>query len=143
MGFIDFDWAGSIDDQKSTSSFSYHFGFAPIAWSYKKQSTIALSFAKAEYHVAVLASQEVIWLRQLLTEFNILQDHPTILWCDNQSAIHISKNLVEHKRTKHIEIHMHFIRQLIQDEVPSLEYLPTEEHVADIFTKPLASPRFL
>jgi hypothetical protein len=81
---------------------------------------------EAEYRVAVLASQEVLWLQQLLTEFGIQQDRPTTLWCDNQSVIHISRNRVEHQRTKHIEIHMHFIRQLIQDGVLNLEYLPTE-----------------
>ena len=91
----------------------------------------------------ILASQEVLWLRQLLMEFWFLQEHPTTLWCDNQSAIHISKNPIQHQRTKHIDIHMHFIRQLIQDGVLNLKYLPTEEQVVDIFTKPLASPRFL
>jgi hypothetical protein len=143
VGFTDSDWAGSVDDRKSTSGFVYCLGSAPVTWSCKKQSAIALSSAEAEYRAAVLASQEVLWLRQLLTEFGIQQDHPTTLWCDNQSAIHISRNPVEHQRTKHIEIHMHFIRQLIQDGVLNLEYLPTEAQVADIFTKPLASPRFL
>lgn len=143
VGFTDSDWVGSVDNRKSTSGFVYHFGSAPIAWSGKKQSTISLCFTEVEYHVVVLAIQEVLWLRQLLTEFDIPQDHTNIIWCDNQSAIHISINPVEHQRTKHIELHMHFIHQLIQDGVISLEYLPTEEQVAYIFTKPLASPRFL
>ena len=143
VGFTDSDWAGSVDDRKSTSGFVYHFGSAPIAWSCKKQSAIALSSAEVEYRVAILSSQEVLWLQQLLMEFGFPQEHPTTLWCDNQSAIHISRNPIEHQRTKHIEIHMHFIRQLIQDGVLSLEYMPTEAQVADIFTKPLASPRFL
>ena len=63
VGFTDSDWAGSVDDRKSTSGFVYHFGSAPIAWSCKKQSAIALSSAKVEYRVVVLASQEVLWLR--------------------------------------------------------------------------------
>ena len=63
VGFIDSDWARSVDDRKSTSSFAYHFGSAPIAWSCKKQSTIALSSGEAEYHPTVLASQEVLWLQ--------------------------------------------------------------------------------
>ena len=75
-------------------------------------------------------------------QFGFPLEHPTTLWCDNQSAIHISRNPIEHQRTKHIEIHMHFIRQLIQDGVLSLEYLPTEAQVVDIFTKPLASPHY-
>ena len=105
--------------------------------------TIALSYVEVECRVVVLASQEVLWRRQLLIEFGFPQEHPTSLWCDNQSAIHISINPIEHQWTKHIEIHMHFIQQLIQDGVFTLEYLPTEAQVADIFTKPLASPRFL
>ena len=78
-----------------------------------------------------------------MTKFSFPPDRPTILWCDNQSAIHISCNLVEHHSTKHIELHMHFIRQLIQNGVIALEYIPTTGQVADLFTKPFASPRFL
>ncbi|KAH9292456.1 hypothetical protein KI387_042361 [Taxus chinensis] len=87
--------------------------------------------------------QEVLWLRQILGEFGFSQESPSILWCDNQSAIHIARNPVEHQRTKHIEIHMHFIRQLIQDGVVQMEFVPTADQLADIFTKPLASPRYL
>ena len=78
-----------------------------------------------------------------MNEFGFPPNHPTILWCDNQSAIHISCNLVEHQHTKHIELHMHFIRQLIQDGVIALEYIPTAGQVADMFTKPFALPCFL
>lgn len=70
-----------------------------------------------------------------MIEFGFPLDCPTILWCDNQSAIHISRNLVEHQNTKHIELHMHFICQLIQDGVISLEYIPIDTHVVDIVTK--------
>ena len=62
VGFTNFDWFRLVDDKKSTSSFVYHFGSSPIAWSYKKQSSIALSSVEVEYHVAVLASQVVLWL---------------------------------------------------------------------------------
>jgi hypothetical protein len=97
VGFIDFDLAGSVDDRKSTSEFVYCLGSTPITWSCKKQSAIALSSAEDEYCVVVLAIREVLWIRQLLTEFGIQQDHLTTLWCDNQSAIHISRNPVEHQ----------------------------------------------
>ena len=64
-----------------------------------------------------------------MTEFGFPLDSSTFLWCDNQSVIHISRNLVEHQRTKHIELHMYFIRHLIQDGSLSLEYIPTIEQV--------------
>lgn len=73
-----------------------------------------------------------------MTDFGFHPDSPTILWCDNQSSIHISCNSVEHQRKKHIELHMHFIHQLIQDGSLILEYIPIAEHVADIFMKPFA-----
>lgn len=78
-----------------------------------------------------------------MKEFGFPPDTPTLLWCDNQSAIHISRNLVENQRTKHIEIHMYFIRHLIHDDSLILEYVPTSELVVDIFTKPFASPWYL
>ncbi|KAH9331958.1 hypothetical protein KI387_004066, partial [Taxus chinensis] len=113
------------------------------AWACKKQQAIALSSSEAEYRATITASQQILWLRQLLTEFRFPQDSPTVLWCVKQSAIHISRNPVEHQQTKHIEIHIHFISQHIQDGVLCLEYIPTQQQVADIFTKPFASPRYL
>lgn len=71
VSFKYFNWVGSVDDWKSTSRFLYHFGYAPIAWSCKKQSTIALYSAEDEYRAAVLASHEVLWIQKLLTEFGI------------------------------------------------------------------------
>ena len=78
-----------------------------------------------------------------MTKFGFPPDSPTFLWCDNQSDIHISRNPFEHQQTKHIELHIDFIRHLIQDGALSLEYIPTAEQVADIFTKLFASPWYL
>ena len=68
---------------------------------------------------------------------------PIVIWCDNQSVIHISKEPVEHQLTKHIEVHMHYIRQLIREQAIDLQYCKTKLQVADIFTKPLAQTRFV
>ena len=83
-----------------------------------------------------------MWLRQILLEFGFQQQHPTTLWCDNQSAIQLCKDPVQHQRSKHIELHMHFIRKLILDHVLEVQYCPTDDQVADIFTKALTEAKF-
>ena len=142
VGFTDSDWAGDPDDRKSTAGYVFTLGSGPITWACKKQSALALSSAEAEYHAAVQASKEAMWLRQILSEFGFEQQHPTTLWCDNQSAIQLCKDPVQHQRSKHIELHMHFIRKLLTDHVLEVLYCPTEDQVADIFTKTLTEAKF-
>eukprot|EP00253_Pinus_taeda_P021274 PITA_21274 len=109
----------------------------PITWACKKQAAISLSSAEAEYRGVVEASKEALWLRQILSVFGFQQQHPTTLWCDNQSAIQLCKDPVQHQHSKHIELHMHFIRKLIHDHVLEVQYCSTDDQVADIFTKAL------
>eukprot|EP00253_Pinus_taeda_P024109 PITA_24109 len=97
---------------------------------------------EAEYRGAVEASKEALWLRQILSEFGFEQQHPTTLWCDNQSAIQLCKDPVQHQRSKHIELHVHFIRKLIHDHVLEVQYCSTDDQVADIFTKALTEAKF-
>eukprot|EP00253_Pinus_taeda_P027080 PITA_27080 len=117
VGFTDSDWAGDLDDWKSTVGYVFTLGSGPITWACKKQGAISLSSAEVEYRGAVEASKEALWLCQILSEFGFEQQHPTTLWCDNQSAIQLCKDPVQHQRSKHIELHMHFIRKLIHDHV--------------------------
>ena len=88
------------------------------------------------------ASQEALWLQQILSEFRFKQQHPTDLWCDNQSAIKIAKDPIQHQQSKHIKLHMHFIRKLIHDQVIKVLFCPTKDQVADIFTKSLTEAKF-
>ena len=83
-----------------------------------------------------------MWLRQILLEFGFEQQLPTTLWCDNQSAIQLAKEPVQHQRNKHIELHMHFIQKLLQDHVLEVPYCSTDDQVADIFTKTLTEAKF-
>ena len=117
-------------------------GSGPITWACKKQQVLALSSAEAEYRAAVNASQEALWLRQILSEFGFEQQQPTPLWCDNQSAIKLAKDPVLHQRRKHIELHMHFIKNLVHDHVIELLYFPTDDQVVDIFTKSPIEAKF-
>eukprot|EP00253_Pinus_taeda_P017575 PITA_17575 len=120
----------------------FTLGSGPITWACKKQAAISLSSAEAEYRGAVEASKQALWLRQILSEFGFEQQHPTTLWCYNQSAIQLCKDPVQHQRSKHIELHMHFIRKLIHDHVLEVQYCSTDDQVADIFTKALTEAKF-
>eukprot|EP00253_Pinus_taeda_P029013 PITA_29013 len=142
VGFTDSDWAGDPDDRKSTAGYVFTLGSGPITWACKKQAAISFSSAEAEYRGAVEASKEALWLRQILSELGFEQQHPTTLWCDNQSAIQLCKDPVQHQRSKHIELQMHFIRKLIHDHVLEVQYCSTDDQVADIFTKALTEAKF-
>eukprot|EP00253_Pinus_taeda_P034896 PITA_34896 len=122
---------------QSKEGYVFTLGSGPITWACKKQSAISLSLAKAEYCGTIEASKEAMWLRQIMSEFGFQQQHPTTLWCDNQSAIQLRKDPVQHQRNKHIELHMNFIRKFIQDHVLEVQYCSTNDQVADIFTKAL------
>ena len=138
-GFTDSDWAGSIDDRKSTSGSVFNLGSGAITWCSKKQDSIALSSAEAEYVAAGAAAKQAIWLRKLLKDLCFEQKGATELWCDNQSAIAMTKNPVYHARTKHIEIQHHYIRKLVTDEKIILRFCGTNCQSADLFTKALSS----
>jgi hypothetical protein len=142
VGYTDSDYAGDIDSRKSTSGYMFYLGSGPICWQSKKQNTVALSSTEAEYRGAVNAATEALWLQHILEEFGFDLPKPTVLHCDNQSAIEISRHPVQHQRTKHIEVHMHYIRELIQGQIIALQYCPTEQQVADIFTKPFTEVKY-
>jgi hypothetical protein len=113
-----------------------------ISWQSRKQSNIALSTAEAEYIVACSASCEAIWLRKLLTGLFDLEMEATTILCDNQSCIKMTENPVFHDRLKHIEIRYHYIREMVQRGALKLQYISTDEQVADVLTKPLSRVKF-
>ena len=141
VGYCDADWAGSADDRKSTSGGCFYLGNNLVSWFSKKQNCVSLSTAEAEYIAAGSSCSQLVWMKQMLKEYNVEQDVMT-LYCDNMSAINISKNPVQHSRTKHIDIRHHYIRELVDDKVITLEHVATEEQVADIFTKALDANQF-
>ena len=141
-GYSDADWAGDLDDRHSTSGNLFIMAGATISWTSKKQATVALSTAEAEYIALNTATQEAIWLQRLLADLSDIQYKPTIIMGDNQGSIAIARNPVFHSRTKHIDIRHHFIREAIQDGVIDLRFCPTNEMIADVLTKPLSRNRF-
>ena len=108
-GYTDADWAGSIPDRRSTSGFMFSFGSAAVTWSSKKQPTVALSSTEAEYRGAAVAACEVAWLRTLLEDLGVQVDQQVVIHCDNLSSIQLARNPVFHARTKHIEVHYHYV----------------------------------
>jgi hypothetical protein len=140
-GYSDANWAGNANDRKSTSGGCFYVGNNLVAWMSKKQASIFLSTTKAEYIVAGSCCTQLLWMKTLLGDYGFSQD-TMIINCDSTSAINISKNHVQHSRTKHIDIRYHLLRDLVESEVVSLSFIPTENQLPDILTKPLDGSRF-
>ena len=135
------DWAGCIDDRKSTSSGCFYLGNNLVLWMSKKQNSVSRSTAEVEYIVAGSCCARLLWMRKLLHDYGITQDTMCV-FCDNTRAINLSKNSVQHSKSKHIEIRYHFIRDLVEKKIVYLEFINTDNQKADIFTKPLDGLRF-
>eukprot|EP00253_Pinus_taeda_P025171 PITA_25171 len=124
-GYSDVDWTGSVVDRKSTSRCCFSRGSVSISWMSRKQKSVALSSTEAEYIAASMASCEAVWLRKLFSElFGHVLD-TTVIYCDNQSGIHLSENLVFNGHSKHIDIRYHFIRDMVQCRAIRLYHIGT------------------
>ncbi|CAM8894044.1 unnamed protein product [Rhodiola kirilowii] len=141
VGYCDVDWTGNAEDRKSKSGGCFFLGNNLVSWFSKKQNSISLSTAEAEYIAAGSSCTQMLWMKQMLKEYGVKQDVMT-LYCDNMSAINISKNPVQHSRTKHIDIRHHFIRELVEKKIITLTHVSTEKQLADIFTKALDNLQF-
>ena len=137
-GYTDAD-GSTNEDHHAVSGYVFLIDGGPISWSVKTQEIIALSMTEAEYVTATHAAKEALWLHSFLGEILGPLDSATTLYCDNQSAIALMKNDQFHARTKHIDIHYHFICYVIQNGSLRLEYCPTEDMTADVLTKALPS----
>lgn len=136
-GYADADWTSNNLDRKSYTGYSFFLAGSAFSWQSKKQDVVALSSTEAEYIALSTAAKEAVYLRRLLKEVGCNRKDPILLKGDNMSAIQISKNPVFHKRTKHIEIKYHYIREVVEQKGIELEYVSTNENVSDIFTKNL------
>jgi hypothetical protein len=140
QGYSDADWA-SGEDRKSISGYVFTLAGSPISWQAKKQSTIALSTAEAEYAALTQATKEAIWLQNLLKDLGMSKYAPRIINVDNQGTIALAENPIHHARTKHLDIQLQFVRDSIENGTVELRYCPTDEMLADLMTKALARER--
>ena len=143
VGYCDSDWAGDVEDRKSTSGYSFQLGGAAISWNSTKQSCVALSTAEAEYVALSHAAQEAAWLNHLLSDLKYSKRKPMVIYEDNTAAICIANDSQCNKKTKHIDLRFHYIRDQIYQKKICLEYCKSEDMVADILTKGLSPDKFL
>ena len=115
IGYCDADWAGSVDDRKSTSGGCFFLGNNMIAWLTKKQNSVSLSTVEVEYIAMGSCCTQLMWMKQMSVDYG-MDSGSFLVYCDNKSAIDISKNPVQHSRTKHIDIRHHFIRELVDEQ---------------------------
>lgn len=142
VGFSNSDYAGDKDTRRSTTGYLFELANGPITWCSKRQSTVSLSTTEAEFIVASEAVQEAVWLRELLSDVGLQCKEPSILYVDNQSAIRLVKNPEFHRRTKHIEVRHHFIREKYERGEIGIEYVHTNDQKADLLTKPMTRCKF-
>ncbi len=142
VGYWDSDWADDVDDRRSTSGYMFMLSGVPISWRSRKQTSVALSTAKAEYVAFLSATQEALWLKKLTSELNNKPIAALVLRDDNQSAIAMAQNPQFYGRSKHIATNHHFVREQVSAGTVRLEYCPPEDMLPYMLTKGLSCSIF-
>lgn len=140
-GFCDSDFAGNLDNRRSQSGYLFTLYGSIISWKSSLQSVVALSTTEAEFMSLTAAVKESFWLKGILADFGIEQPAVAV-GCDNNSAICLAKHQVYHERSKHIDVHLHFIREEIEKGNVKVFKVSTEDNPADMLTKPLPKKKF-
>lgn len=137
--YVDSNWAGDESDRRSRYGYVAMLANGPISWESKKQMSVAVSTMEAEYMGLSEAAKEVVYLKRLLLHMNLreLASDKINIYCDNQSAVQLSKNNVFHRRSKHIDIRFHYTRELQENDEINVGFISSNEMIADILTKSL------
>lgn len=142
VGFTDSDYAGDLDDRKSTSGYVFLINGAAVAWSSKKQPIVTLSTTEAEFIAAASCACQAVWMRRILHDLGFVQEGGTNIMCDNNSTIKLASNPLLHSRSKHIDVRFHFLRDLVHEGTVRMTFYGTHDQVADVLTKPLKLEAF-
>ncbi|CAL2268722.1 unnamed protein product [Prunus armeniaca] len=140
--FSDADWAGNPDDRTSTTAYTIFLGGNLISWSSRKQHFVARSSTEAEYRAVACTAAELSWLQNLLHELGVLLPSPPVIACDNIGATFLCANPVLHSHMKHIAIDLHFVRDLVTQDLFKVAHVSTIDQLADVLTKPLSRQHF-
>ena len=143
VGYSDSDFAGDVEDRKSTSGVGYFLGGSLVTWASQKQKIVTLSSCEAEYVAGAAAACQGIWLCRLISDMLGTKEMTVKLLMDNMSAIALSRNPVHHDRSNHIDTRYHFLRECIEDGKVEVDHVGTAEQLADIFTKALGRVKFV
>lgn len=135
--YADADFAACPITRRSTGGYVTRLGGSTVNWNSKKQDTVATSTTEAEYRSAYEGGQDIIWLNNLINGMGIKQKEPPSFKLDNQEAIALSKNEKFKRRTKHVDVKYHWLRELAAKKELIIRYIPTNDMIADVMTKAL------
>lgn len=141
-GYSDSDFAGNIEDRKSTGGMVFYLDESVITWVSQKQKCVTLSSCEAQFMAATAAACQAIWLRKLLSQITNEPTGPVILYIDNKSTIDLEKKPVFHGRSKHIDTRYHFIRECVKRKEIVVKHISSEMQRADVLTKALSTVKF-
>ena len=142
-GYVDASWGDCVDTFRSTTGFCFMLNGGAVSWFSKKQTTVAQSTTESEYISTAPAACEAVSLRAIAKELCIEQMEPTVLYEDNYGCVQLTKDEVLHKKTKHVNVKYHKIRELVRNKVVRIQQVPTNEQTADILTKLFSSAKKL
>ena len=135
--FVDADYGGCRDTRRSTSGYVFMMAGGAVTWSSKWQATVALSTVEAEYVAMSRCAQQIVWMHSWLDKVEVEHTLPGLIKGDNHGAIALTKNTKDHGKVKHINIRHHYVCELVQSGAITIEQVPSEANLANIFTKPL------
>lgn len=142
-GYVDADWAGDTEQRKSTGGYVFKIGTGLFSWQSKLQSVVAASSTEAEYIAVAQAVREALWIRKIAYDLKILPQGGILLKCGNTGALSLSRDNIISSRSKHIDVTYHLTRDYVSKGAVRLEYLSTDDMIADMMTKPLTQQKLL